>query len=60
MLGQIGRLVFGLIVDVVGVPARLAAENGDAMLGVTSRHVRGNVKVQEPVVKGLPIRNGGG
>ena len=46
--------------NVVGVPARLAPKNGDAVFGVASRHVGGKVEVQELVVKGPAIGNGGG
>ena len=46
--------------DVVGVPARLAANNGDAVFGVASGHVGGEVEVEELVMKRPAIRNGEG
>ena len=46
--------------NVVGVPARLAPENGDAVFGVASRHVGGEVEVQQFVVKGSVIGDDGG
>ena len=46
--------------NVVGVPARLAPKNGDAVFGVASRHVGGEVEVQQFVVKGPTIGDGGG
>ena len=41
--------------NVVGVPARLAPKNGDAVFGVVSRHVGGKVEVQQFVMKGPAI-----
>ena len=46
--------------DVVGVPARLAANNGGVAFGVASRHVGGEVEVEELAMKRPAIRNGGG
>ena len=46
--------------NVVGVPARLAPKNGDAVFGVTSRHIGGKVELQQFVVKGPAIGDGGG
>ena len=60
VLGEVSRKVLGQVVDVVGVPARVAANNGNAAFGVASRHVGGEVEVEELVMKMPAIRNGGG
>ena len=52
--------MLGQIVDVVGVPTRLAANNEDTAFGVASRNVGGEVEVEELVMKRPTIRNGGG
>ena len=52
--------MLGQIVDVVGVPTRLAANNEDTAFGVASRHVGGEVEVEELFMKRPAIRNGGG
>ena len=46
--------------DDVGVPARLAPKNGDAVFGAAFRHVGGKAEVQQFVVKGPAIGDGGG
>ena len=51
---------FGMPWNLVGVPAWFAAENGDARFGVESGHVGREVEVQELVVKGPTIWDGGG
>ena len=60
VFGEVNRKVLGQVVDVVGVPARLSANNGDAAFGVASRHVGGEIEVEELVMKRPAIRNGGG
>ena len=52
--------MLGQVVNVVGVPARLAPNNGDASFRTTSRHVGGEVEVEKLVLKGPAVRNGGG
>ena len=52
--------MLGQVVDAVRVPARLVADNGDAAFGVASRHVGGEVEVEELFMKRPAIRNGGG
>ena len=46
--------------DVVGVTARLAANNEDAAFRVASGHVGGEVEADELAMKRPAIRNGGG
>ena len=52
---EVGWKMFWYVVNVVGVPAWFAAENGDARFGVASRPVGRKVEVQELVVKGPVI-----
>ena len=59
-LGEVGRKMLWYVVNVVGVPAWFAAENGDACFGVASGHVGWEVEVQGLVVKGPTIWDGGG
>ena len=58
VLGKVGRKMLGYVVNVVGVPARFAADNGDARFGVASRHVGREVEVQELVLEGPSIWDG--
>ena len=55
VLGDVGRKVLWYVVDVVGVSAWFAAENGDARFGVASGHVGRGVEVQELAMKGPTI-----
>ena len=57
---EVDRKVLRWVVNVVGVPARLAPKIGEAAFGVASRHVGGKVEVQQLVVKGPAIGDGGG
>ena len=60
VLGEVGRKMLWYLVNVVGIPIWLAADIGDATLGVASRHVGWDVEVQELVLKGPFIWDGGG
>ena len=60
VLGEVGRNVLWYVVDVAGVSAWVAAENGDARFGVASGHVGREFEVQELVLKGPTIWDGGG
>ena len=60
VFGEVSRKVLGQVVDVAGVPASLATNNGDAAFGVASRHVGAEVGVEELVMKRPAIGNGGG
>ena len=58
--GEVGRKVLWYVVDAVGISAWFAAENGDTWFGVTSGRVGREVEVQELVMKGPTIWDGGG
>ena len=60
VFGDIGQKVLWYVVDVVEGSALLAAENGHARFGVASGHVGREVEVQELVLKGPTIWDGGG
>ena len=59
VLGEAGQKVLWYVVDVVGVSAWFAAENGDARFGVASGHVGREIEVQELVMKGPTVWDGG-
>ena len=60
VLGEVGRKMLWYVVNVVGVPAWCAAEDEDARFGVAFENVGREVEVQELVVKGSTIWDGGG
>lgn len=50
-LGEVGRLVFGQVLDIVGVLEGLASIHRNLVVGVSSWHVEGKIEVTELVVK---------
>lgn len=51
VFGEVVRKVLWYVVNVVGIPARLASKNRHSRFGVASRYAGREVEVQELVVK---------